>query len=448
MIKNSNHRGYAKDHVAWCLSLVLVMAAGIHATTVRAEAMDGAGNQLDRSSVAGEGGLPAITLPRTALGSDQLAVIINERDPHSVALGRYYQKKRGIPAHNMIRVGFRPYHPNMPVGEFRRVIGEVARQLDPEAQAFALTWAQPFRVDCMSITSAFAFGEYDKKYCASGCKPTSQSPYYDSKSINPAIDHGIRPTMSIAGVSLAQGKHLINRGVAADASFPDGTAYLMETSDRLRSTRAGIFPKLLEVADQFGSVELQHLKANSITGKDDVMFYFTGLAQVPDIKTNSYLPGAMADHLTSLGGVLIDSGQMSALRWLEAGATGSYGAVVEPCNFPSKFPNPGIAMFHYTRGATLIEAYWKSVAMPGQGIFVGEPLARPFGGYRVGRDGADLLVTTNPLPNGQYQLLGANSPVGPYLELREKPETKLKNARLILRFQDLGYPYYKFSRVE
>lgn len=30
------------------------------------------------------------------------------------------------------------------------------------------------------------------------------------------------------------------------------------------------------------------------------------------------------------------------------------------------------------RGDTLLEAYWKSVAMPGQGLFIGEPLARPF----------------------------------------------------------------------
>jgi hypothetical protein len=32
----------------------------------------------------------------------------------------------------------------------------------------------------------------------------------------------------------------------------------------------------------------------------------------------------------------------------------------------------------YLAGETLIEAYWKSVAMPGQGIFIGEPLAAPF----------------------------------------------------------------------
>jgi hypothetical protein len=43
-----------------------------------------------------------------------------------------------------------------------------------------------------------------------------------------------------------------------------------------------------------------------------------------------------------------------------------------------KFPNIGILMHHYLRGETIIEAYWKSVAMPGQGLFIGEPLARPF----------------------------------------------------------------------
>ena len=76
---------------------------------------------------------------------------------------------------------------------------------------------------------------------------------------------------------------------------------------------------------------------------------------------------------------------MSALRWLEAGATGSYGAVVEPCNFPQKFPNPVIAIGRYLQGETLIEAYWKSVAMPGQGVFIGEPLASPFRRPATGR---------------------------------------------------------------
>jgi len=32
----------------------------------------------------------------------------------------------------------------------------------------------------------------------------------------------------------------------------------------------------------------------------------------------------------------------------------------------------------YLDGETLLEAYWKSVAWPGQGVFIGEPLAAPF----------------------------------------------------------------------
>lgn len=47
---------------------------------------------------------------------------------------------------------------------------------------------------------------------------------------------------------------------------------------------------------------------------------------------------------------------MSSLDWLAAGATGSYGAVVEPCNFPSKFPLPALVMALYLQGETLIEA--------------------------------------------------------------------------------------------
>ena len=46
--------------------------------------------------------------------------------------------------------------------------------------------------------------------------------------------------------------------------------------------------------------------------------------------------------------------------------------------FTTKFPQPALAIARYTRGETVLEAYWKSVAMPGQGVFVGEPLAAPF----------------------------------------------------------------------
>ncbi|MFM7393260.1 MAG: TIGR03790 family protein, partial [Cyanobium sp.] len=120
------------------------------------------------------------------------------------------------------------------------------------------------------------------------------------------------------------------------------------------------------------------LQGNALRGAGDVMAYFTGLAFVPDLRSNRFRPGAVADHLTSLGGLLTDSPQMSVLRWLEAGATGSYGMVSEPCNLTAKFPDPGLVLAYYLRGDTLIESYWRSVAFPSQGVFVGEPLARPW----------------------------------------------------------------------
>ena len=50
----------------------------------------------------------------------------------------------------------------------------------------------------------------------------------------------------------------------------------------------------------------------------------------------------------------------------------------EPCNFVQKFPRPNLVIDTYLNGETLIESYWKSVEWPGQGIFIGEPLATPF----------------------------------------------------------------------
>ena len=126
-------------------------------------------------------------------------------------------------------------------------------------------------------------------------------------------------------------------------------------------------------------MDLRFVHADYIKDKKRVLFYFTGVKNVEALKTIRFVPGAIADHLTSVGGDLLGgSDQMSSLRWLEAGATGSYGAVVEPCNYPTKFPYPAIVIDRYLKGETLIEAYWKSVAWPGQGIFIGEPLARPF----------------------------------------------------------------------
>ena len=313
--------------------------------------------------------------PVAAIDAAQLAVVINMNDPLSYAIGEYYVVRRHLPLVNIIKIRFAPGSTTMSEGEFKLLKAEVERQTASHVQAYALTWAAPYRVECMSITAAFTFG-FNRAHCASGCKPTEINPLFNSSSREPYTELGIRPTMSIAARNFEDAVALIDRGVAADGSFPTARAYLLSTTDKARNVRAANYPVVAQVLGK--RVASRILRQDVLYGARDVLFYFTGLAKVAGLETLGFKPGAVADHLTSYGGMLTDSKQMSALRWLEAGATGSYGTVQEPCNFPQKFSDPVILVDNYLRGETLLEAYWKSVAMPGQGIFIGEPLAAPF----------------------------------------------------------------------
>jgi uncharacterized protein (TIGR03790 family) len=383
---------------------------------------------------------PEILFPTSGLGPEDIAVIVNKTDPNSVEIGTYYQKRRGIPAENIITISFQTDKAVIPLETFNRVKAEVDALTPPNIQAYALTWTNPYRVECMSITSAFALG-FDLDYCAAGCKPTKTQPYVNSNSHQPFRDFKIRPTMSLAGKNIEQVKALIDRGVAADETAPTGTAYLVETDDKARNVRSNFYAKTISSLRQ--RINLQHIKAQSISRKQDVLFYFTGLANVPELTTNRFLPGAIADHLTSAGGILTGKNkQMSSLRWLEAGATGSYGTVVEPCNLPPKFPHPALVIDRYTQGESLIEAYWKSVAMPGQGIFIGEPLANPFGGHQIVHTDEEITVQTRAVRN-RYVVQCAEAPVVPIRSTLMPTRHKIQKGILNISFPNPGLPYCK-----
>ena len=162
--------------------------------------------------------------------------------------------------------------------------------------------------------------------------------------------------------------------------------------------------------------------SRDIDRRSNILFYETGTANVPSLNTNTYVPGALADHLTSAGGDLfgstaVDYGQMSILRWLEAGAIASYGTVTEPCAWQQKFPQASVLVKYYFLGNTAVEAYLKSVQWPSQGVFVGDPLARPFGTKATLVSGT-LNVTTTSLDSGvTYALYSAPSSTGPFTQV-------------------------------
>ncbi len=324
-------------------------------------------------SLATAGGAAQTT--ESDLTPEKVAVVVNDDNPESVEVGRYYLKARGIPEKNLVHVHIPGSPRRVSVGMFNLLKQQIESQLPPNVQVLTLVWTTPYAVECNSITAALAFG-YDAGQCKQTCAPGKPSPYFNSASRNPYADYGFRLAMLLPTASVEQAKALIDRGVISGFRTMPASAYYLVTSDRDRSSRAEFFPAPASIPLLRFSIKT--LKADSIEDAQDIMIYETGTARVAKLDTLKFLPGALADHLTSTGGDLLSTEQMSSLRWLEAGATASYGTVSEPCNYWQKFPNPAVLLKHYLSGASAVEAYWKSVAWPTQGLFIGEPLAAPY----------------------------------------------------------------------
>ena len=308
----------------------------------------------------------------TRIHPENVVVVVNRSDANSVAVGDYYLQARRIPPENRIEVDLRGNKETLSREQFLLLRHKIYSALQDHHKVILMAWSRPYAVDCNAITSALTLG-FDAEQCKNGCAGGRQNPYFDSP-LPPASD--LRLSMLLPTEDVALAKAVIDRGVLSGFRLQPSGAYFLTTSDRARSSRSAFFPP--EATLSLHQLQIHRLEANFIENRQDVMIYHTGQANVPKLETLGFRPGAIADHLTSYGGKLSGNGQMSVLKWLEAGATASYGTVSEPCNHWQKFPNSSVLLKHYLNGDTLIEAYWKSVAWPAQGLFVGEPLAAPY----------------------------------------------------------------------
>ncbi len=308
------------------------------------------------------------------LTADRLGVVYNQNNPASVHIALYYAAKRGVPAANLVGLSV-PEQAVIDRRQLSRLRTALLDKLPTTVQSLLLVWSEPYAVECMSITTAFAAG-YHGASCEPGCARTEVSPLFDESGWLPADTVGWLPAMLLPSQDEALAREVIQRGMDADGTHPSGTVYLIRTQDVARNVRAAGYGDAEVLAEGRVNVREKNTPiAGSVSG---AIAYFTGVARVTELRQIGFRPGAVADHLTSYGGILGGSDQMSAVEWLQQGATASYGSVSEPCAHPGKFPSPSIFLDHYLRGETLLEAYWKSVAMPGQGLFIGEPLARPY----------------------------------------------------------------------
>jgi uncharacterized protein (TIGR03790 family) len=321
-------------------------------------------------------------VPRThgRLLARDLGLVVNTADPYSVAVGEYYAARRGLAPEQVLQVEL-PVRAELRPEEFDDLVRRIDAHFGARVQALALAWTQPYAVACNSLTGALALG-FDAALCQRPCSPSRESTYANSASSRPFADHGLRLSMLLAAPDVAGAMRLIDRGVAADGSVgghgaPPAHVYLLRTEERARNVRAWLYPPPGPVPGAGLQVHVE--AAPPAEPLERVLLLQLGSARVPWLDRVGWLNGGLGDHLTSFGGRLARAGaQTRALDWIAAGATASYGTVSEPCNHLQKFPHPQWLLLHYLQGSTAIEAYWKSVRWPQQGLFVGEPLAAPF----------------------------------------------------------------------
>lgn len=383
--------------------LLLSLAAGMLTSQAGAQPAPGVTGRVPAGAASESSGVPSssaagsgasapaaikppsrkwLTVPRVygRITANELGIVINVDDPYSVQVGAYYAQARDIPDDRVLRVSL-PIKSSLTEGEFNALRKEIDQFFGDRVQALALTWRLPYGVACNAITGALAMG-FDAKLCSDTCAASRPSSYFGSASTAPWKDLRMRPAMMIAAKDVEGAKALIDRGVAADGTLglrgaPMVHVHYVSTSDAVRSQRELLFPPPGPVPPLGLRVHVDRTEA--LRDVDRVLIYLTGRATLDDLDRVRYVPGALGDHLTSFGGVLDKPhGQTTVLSWIDAGVTASYGTASEPCAHLQKFPHPQGLLLFYAQGASALEAYWKSVAWPQQGLFVGEPLAAPF----------------------------------------------------------------------
>lgn len=196
---------------------------------------------------------------------------------------------------------------------------------------------------------------------------------------------GLRHVMSTVlavtrgqGTTVAEALEQLKRSIAADNTHPQGTFYYTVTGDVRTKTRQPAFDLAVRSLKKLGH-QAEVVEGVLPAKKKDCLGVMIGAPDFDWPGSGSVLkPGAIAENLTSLGGIMTPgAGQTKLTAFLKAGSAGSSGTVTEPYSIQAKFPHPMIQT-HYAEGATLAEAFYLSVLGPYQLLIVGDPLCRPF----------------------------------------------------------------------
>ena len=192
------------------------------------------------------------------------------------------------------------------------------------------------------------------------------------------------------GFDYSDAHDLVDRGVAADGSFPAVPITCMAAADRARGARD---PECAYAMDLLAGADIpaQYIDTHdaSLAGENLAGLLTGTTAFAEGIDGNNWAPGAFAGNLTSYGAVPQNfrcspdgscpeaESQTSIARFVrEGGATFAHGTANEPLN--NCFPGAGMFLLS-TMGYSAIESalmtqrflYW-------QNIYLGDPISAPW----------------------------------------------------------------------
>jgi uncharacterized protein (TIGR03790 family) len=342
-----------------------------------------------------------------ALGPHEILLLANGRSADSIEIAKAYAELRGIPERNIVRLSIpfeeKGWNHTVSPGAFTKFIWKPATRIVQERglenQILAWVYSVDFPIRISTATplsiqgitflrnqlpdpSEVRHATYSSPLFA-GPSHRSQSPHH-SQSFD-RYKAWLReemplPSMMLGhrgknGNTLAEIRRCLRRGAISDGTHPAGAVYFIQTEDVRSRCRHWQHEPAFDDLRKLG------LNAVIAKGRPKPLQDLIGLQMgEPDVEPSkhSFLPGAMAEHLTSAAAVFHSENQTKLSAWIRAGATASCGTVTEPYAIWEKFPSAHF-YFHYASGCTMIESLYQSVKSPLQILLVGEPLASPWG---------------------------------------------------------------------
>ena len=345
-------------------------------------------------------------------------VVVNAGSTNSLQLANYYCEKRHVPPQNVLRINWTGVNTEWTLTDCENYLVNplhdvlTARGLTNQISYVVLSMDIPYRINGSGNgyngTSSMLFYGFKPDSRSLGTCPlatNSAATYVGSESIFrdsfPYVaGSNAFLTTFITHSNLTWAEQIVDSGVLSDGTFPTQDVVLTKTSDNVRNVRYPLFDNAIFDVRVLGNSSMRRTNTDNLTNLGESLGFEHGLASY-NVSPTTFVPGAMADTLTSFAGMIFEgSGQTPLLTVLTSGAAGSYGTVVEPCNYLSKFPNPE-NHFYQARGFSLAECYYQSITNPYEGIIVGEPLAAPFA---VPCSGAWSNLTTGSVLGGNTNL--------------------------------------------